>query len=223
MDKTQITECQKCGTCCTKGGPSFHIEDVELIEKGVIPAKYIYTIRQGEPARDNVKDTIIFADSDIIKIKGVNNTATCIYYNAREKSCNIYDNRPVECRALKCWDTLEIEEIYSKDRLTRKDLLSDIDGLWDLVQEHHNRCSYHRIQIMARALDEENEKSILELIRYDTSVRNLAVEKAGIDLEMTDFLFGKPLTETIKRLGLEIEKKGDSYRLIMKFERSCRI
>jgi Fe-S-cluster containining protein len=36
-----ITKCIRCGTCCKKGGPSFHLEDKMLIEKGIILSKYL--------------------------------------------------------------------------------------------------------------------------------------------------------------------------------------
>ena len=38
-----ISECMRCGTCCKKGGPSFHHADKTLIEAGVIESKYLYT------------------------------------------------------------------------------------------------------------------------------------------------------------------------------------
>ena len=129
-----ISECARCGTCCIKGGPSFHHEDKELIDKGIILSKFLYTIREGELSYDNVKECLLPAASDIIKIKGQKDSWTCAFFN--ENECTIYDNRPLECRLLTCWDTREIEKVYSKNRLTRKDLLSAVEGLWDLIEEH---------------------------------------------------------------------------------------
>lgn len=213
-----ITECIRCGTCCKKGGPSFHLEDKVLIEKGIILSKYLYTIREGELCYDNVKESILPAASDIIKIKGQKDSITCIFFNEKENECTIYDNRPVECRALKCWDTREIENIYSKNRLTRKDLISTIEGLWDLVEDHQRRCSYEALKFFIAVLnkDEKDEalNGIFDIIEYDAQIRELVVQKGDLDPEMTDFIFGRPITETIRMYGFKIIKQNDNYRLI---------
>ena len=64
------TSCRQCGTCCRKGGPSFHLEDRALIDEGLIQAKDLFTIRRGEPAHENVQGKISPVKTDIIKIKG---------------------------------------------------------------------------------------------------------------------------------------------------------
>ncbi len=213
-----ITECIRCGTCCKKGGPSFHLEDKVLIEKGIILLKYLYTIREGELCYDNVKESILPAASDIIKIKGQKDSVTCIFFNEKENECTIYDNRPVECRALKCWDTREIENIYSKNRLTRKDLISTIEGLWDLVEDHQRRCSYETLKFFIDALNKDKKdealKGIFDIIEYDAQIRELVVQKGNLDPEMTDFIFGRPITETIRMYGFKLIKQDDHYRLI---------
>ena len=67
---TPLANCIRCGTCCKKGGPSFHQADKHLIEKGLIHSKYLYTLRKGELAYDNVKECLMPVNSDIVKIKG---------------------------------------------------------------------------------------------------------------------------------------------------------
>jgi len=202
-----ITECSRCGTCCKKGGPCFHLEDKILIEKGIILSKYLYTIREGELFYDNIKECILPAVSDIIKIKGQKESWTCIFFNEKENECTVYDNRPIECRALKCWDTREIEKIYSKNRLTRKDLLSNVEGLWGLALTLF-------IDILKKEKKDGALKDILDIIEYDAQIRELVVQKGGLDPEMTDFIFGRPITETIRIYGFKIKKQGDNYHLI---------
>ena len=215
---TATTECRRCGTCCKKGGPSFHLEDKVLVENGIILSKHLYTIRKGELSFDNVKGCILPASSDIIKIKGRKGSWTCVFFDGKNNECTIYDTRPMECRVLKCWDTREIEKIYAKNRLTRKDLISSIEGLWDLVEEHQNQCGYDMLTLFVDALntDKKNEvlKGILEIIEHDIKIRELVVQKAGLESDLTDFIFGRPITETIKMYGLKIEKDGDKYLLI---------
>jgi len=213
-----ITECSRCGTCCKKGGPCFHLEDKILIEKGIILSKYLYTIREGELFYDNIKECILPAVSDIIKIKGQKESWTCIFFNEKENECTVYDNRPIECRALKCWDTREIEKIYSKNRLTRKDLLSNVEGLWGLVEDHQKRCSYEALTLFIDILKKENKdkalKGILDIIEYDAQIRELVVQKGGLDPEITDFIFGRAITETIRIYGFKLKKQDDNYHLI---------
>jgi len=199
-------DCKRCGTCCSKGGPSFHFEDKGIIEDGLIPANHLYTIRKGEPIRDNISGSIIYAPSDIIKIRGQGNSWTCLYYNDDEKKCGIYECRPLECRVLKCWDTREIESIYGKSMLSRKDLFSKVEGLWDLVTDYDERCSYEEIaglirETGSRARGRLSEKAA-ELIEYDNTIRELVVKKGNLDFDLLDFLFGRPLSVTLKTLVL---------------------
>ena len=204
--------CIRCGICCEKGGPGFHRDDRLLIEKGLIPSRYLYTIRKGEFAYDNVKGCLMPVDSDIIKIKGKADTWTCVFFDAAEKSCTIYDDRPLECRTLKCWDTRELEKMYAGGRLTRKDLMSGVEGLWDLVKDHEDRCDYEEIRKLIKDLQSDNSKHarrrLAEIIRYDTEIRELVVSKGGMDPEMLDFLFGRPLIKTLPDYGIRVRRQG---------------
>jgi len=207
--------CRRCGTCCKKGGPTLHTEDRVLVEKGRIPLASLFTIRQGEPFFDNIRGGIHSAATDIIKIK--NRSRQCSFYSSAEKSCSIYDCRPLECRALQCWDTAEIERIYADNRLTRKDLLEGIEGLWDLVGDHQRRCSYEKLYAYRKGNgcgSGELEKAILEMIRYDDSLRRLVVQKTEMQEKMLEFLLGRPLTDTIGMFGLRLGKDGSRLRLI---------
>jgi Fe-S-cluster containining protein len=210
-------ECIRCGTCCEKGGPSFHHADTELIEQGIIDAKYLYTIRKGELAYDNIEQRFEPVSSDVIKIKGKNGSWRCVFFDDKESACTIYENRPAECRALKCWDTQEIEHMYAKKRLIRKDLIAKIEGLWDLIVDHQKRCNYENIQKLVSALEtnkrDDAQKKLREIIQYDIEIRKLVVSKAGLDADMLDFLFGRPLTKTIENYGLKVIKKGEKIIL----------
>jgi len=212
-----ISECIRCGTCCEKGGPCFHIEDRILIEKGKISSKYLYTIRKGELAHDNVKGCLTPVDSDIIKIKGKKDSWTCLFFDEVKKGCAIYDDRPLECRVLKCWDTRELEQIYANTRLTRTDLVSEVKGLWDLIKGHQERCDYKNIQLLINDLagSKRNHarQKLLEIIRYDAEIRKLVVARGGLDPEMLDFLFGRPLAKTLQNYGISIHQEGKKIQL----------
>jgi Fe-S-cluster containining protein len=209
---TSESECIRCGTCCEKGGPAFHQEDRRLIEKGRIPSRYLFTIRKGEFAYDNVKACLAPVESDIIKIKGKEDTWTCIFLDEENKQCSIYHNRPLECRALKCWDTRELEKMYTRQRLTREDLISKIEGLWDLVKDHQERCDYEKINKLINDLDgpdpDSARRELLIIIQFDAEIRKLVLEKGGLASEMLDFVFGRSLKETLPNYGVTIRRDG---------------
>ena len=211
------TECTRCGTCCRKGGPALHLDDKWLIEQGYIPSKHLYTIRNNEPSYDNVQGCLIPATSDIIKIKGLNRSRTCCFFSVTKNECEIYDFRPLECRVLKCWDTRDIEKMYSLDRLTRKDLVSNVKGLWELIEDHQRRCSYGQLKHLVDDLHGDQKakalEKTLEMIAYDTGIRQLVAQKGGLDPELTDFLFGRPLVDTIGMYGFKVEMIGGRYSL----------
>ena len=202
-----ISECRRCGTCCKKGGPSFHQEDKALIEKGVIHSKYLYTIRKGEMAYNNVKQCLEPVSSDVIKIKGKGESWTCIFLDEKQNECTIYEDRPIECRALKCWDTKALEDLYDRKRLKREDLIADIEGLWGLIKDHQERCNYKTIQKLVKEINSgrgvEARQKLAEIIQFDTEIRKLVVSRGGLDLDMLDFLFGRPLKQTLKNFGLK--------------------
>jgi Fe-S-cluster containining protein len=212
--------CRRCGTCCKKGGPAFHQADKALIESGEIPAKYLYTIRKGEMAHDNVRQCLEPVSSDIIKIKGKGNSWTCLFFDKAQAACSIYDHRPIECRALKCWDTDQLEALYSQKRLTRGDLLAGIEGLWDLIKGHQQRCSYDTILALVKAIDSDQpghaRQKLAELIQFDNEIRKLAVSRGGLDADMLDFLFGRPLNQTLKNFGLSVLQKGKKIVLVQR-------
>lgn len=216
--------CKRCGTCCEKGGPGLHHVDRPLVESGSIPAKCLYTIRCGELVRDEIRGSLAPLAEEIVKIKGQAGKWTCLFYDRQEHGCRIYDHRPLECRVLNCRDTGPIEKIYNKGRLTRRDLLATVAGLWELIEEHEQRCSY--VQLGARVREgtlkndvPKQEEAILETLRYDAHVRQLAVEKGGLDAELLAFVFGRPLTETIWMLGIDLVRRNGTYGLVRSKDR----
>jgi Fe-S-cluster containining protein len=207
--------CTRCGACCKKGGPALHTTDAPLIQSGSIPAKFLFTLRQGERVFDNIKACLYPAETDIIKIKSALRSSTCMFFEEKNASCGIYENRPLECRVLKCWDTRAIMACYSENRLTRKDLIGSVTGLWDMVEDHQKTCAYPPVLEFVEALKTSKEKNIQkekiigDTMAYDLSMRSVMVEKGGIDPEMLDFLFGRPLSAVLESLGFfSVQENG---------------
>ena len=112
-----------------------------------------------------------------------------------------------------CWGTREIERIYNQNRLIRKDLLYKVEGLWDLIEDHQKRCSYEMISRHVEKTKSDNAdealEEILAIIKYDSHLRSVVVEKGGVDSEITEFLFGRPLIDTIMMFGLKLKQVGN--------------
>ena len=199
-----LSSCSRCGTCCRKGGPALHREDRYLVEQGLIHTRHLYTIRRGEWTHDPITGALVPASDDIIKIKGGNGTWVCRFFDDGSLACRIYADRPLECRTLTCWNTAAIERIYAIGRLSRKDLISGIAGLWELVSEHQERCDVERIRRLYLTADGpqagQRARELTEMIRYDTELRSLVISRAGLEAGMTDFLFGRPLQQVLRAM-----------------------
>jgi hypothetical protein len=100
-----------------------------------------------------------------------------------------------------------------------------ISGLWDWIETHERQCSYRKLTALVEDGSEDNrlkhEKDILEIIRYDRHVRELTVEEGRMNEQMLDFLFGRPLTDTIKMFDIALAKQDGCYRLVTKPSLSC--
>ncbi len=190
------TRCRRCGTCCRKGGPALHRADRSLVEGGAIPLKRLYTLRKGELAWENVRGGVVPLTEEIIKIKEADGKTACRFFDDAERGCAIYENRPLECRALKCWDTREIEQIYRRDRLSRRDLLETVPGLWDLVTSHETECGPDRVRAL-NDRDAGDRRTLARITAYDREMRRLVTERSGLDPEVLDFLLGRPLSRVI--------------------------
>ena len=210
--------CTRCGICCEKGGPAFHAEDRYLIDKGIIHTRHLYTIRRGEWVHDNVRDQTQPSDSEMIKIKGQGGSWTCHFFNTEDKRCTIYAQRPLECRTLQCWNTAALEKIYDRNRLTRRDLLVDIAGLWELVEEHERHCAAEKLKSSLDDLEGSFQKAaikaVITMVRYDQEIRRMVTSQGGVEPDMLEFLFGRPAEKTIGMFGYRLGERDGHYSLI---------
>ncbi len=112
---TKQTSCKQCGICCTKGGPALHSADLDLFRQGLIPYSDLITIRKGEFAYNPVTERLQATQNEIVKLKGSGGEWTCCYYDSKSKGCTIYDNRPMACGVLQCWNPEASLALVEKD------------------------------------------------------------------------------------------------------------
>jgi len=210
------TSCVRCGECCLGSSPSLHIKDLPLLEKGVIPRKALFTVRKGETVWDNIERRVTAADREMIKVREREESGKgCVFYDEAGKACTIYLHRPAQCSAMKCWDPSDFLKVYSSPKLERSHLLSG--GALTLIAEHEKRCAYGKLEDLVAQIrnnGEEPVREILNMLKFDFHLRPMASEKLGIGGSELDFLFGRPLTRTIRKYGLTVIQQPDGSFLL---------
>ena len=200
------TKCERCGTCCMKGGPALHREDKKLLEQKCIERENLITIRKGEPIFSLEENKTEWTVNEIIKLKGTHSEWTCIFYDQETSSCSIYLHRPLECVLLKCWDTAELEAIAGKKLLSRFDIISQNDPVLKYIQRHEKECNLEILNQLNTESQKTVEKNILaqlnELVNKDLAIRSEALNHLNFTLDLELFCFGRPVFKILSQFGL---------------------
>ena len=211
--------CLRCGECCRLGSPSLHLEDAELLAMGVISTRQIYTLRRGEPARLNIEGKLGTLPNELIKLKEDQEKGYCRFYSEDQKSCEIYENRPSQCRYQQCWNPEALETRWREQKITRRDILKNDNDLIELLELHDDRCDPERLNYLLIHLHNTGDMTVLdqvlEILRQDVAIRSLATTKLDRDERELDFLLGRPLAEMVSSYGLRVEKDQNGiYHLL---------
>ena len=209
MVKTQ-THCVRCGKCCIQSSPTLQAQDLHFLEGGAIARQTLYTIRRGELVWDNVLETPVVTREEMIKIRETGE-GICIYYDAADKACKIYEKRPAQCSAMACWETALFLKVYRGPKLARKDTIKE-PVLAGLVETHESRCSYKTMEGHVKRIEVEGDKAveaIIDILRFDNQLRPYISQKLNLDLKEMDFFFGRPMIDTVVMFGLKVEKRQD--------------
>ena len=205
------TLCIRCGTCCKKGGPSLHREDIRILLDGHIERESLITIRKGELAVSPLSGRPEPIKKELIKFAGKGKGWLCCFYDEKESSCTIYAHRPLECRLLKCWDTAQLLSVLGKDTLARTDILSEDDPIVGFIETHEQDCSIRMAEDLVSLLldkndDPESLAKLTALVHQDLAIRSKAISEFGLSLEAELFLFGRPLFKVLSARGFQFMK-----------------
>jgi Fe-S-cluster containining protein len=195
--------------------PSLHLQDLQLVDRGILAGKTLFTVRKGEAVWDNVEGRITVADREMIKVKEKEGSRACIFYDDRGRGCMIYRYRPAQCSALRCWDPSDFMELHRTPKLGREHILSPGAAL-ALAAEHEKRCGYKALEDLVARIQEDGEgpvQEILKMLQFDYRLRPLASERLGMEPSEMDFLFGRPLVQTIRRFGLQVVEQSGAFLL----------
>lgn len=210
MKKHQTkTECDRCGTCCSKGGPALHLEDTELLQNQRLKLDQLITIRQGEPVLQLNSEKPEPAKSETIKIKGKKSEWTCLFFVSEKSECAIYSHRPLECSLLKCWNTEDLENVAGENLLNRHDMIPADDPILTLIKTQEEKCSLENLaQLLARLPNNDTHQQVLAelsyLINTDLAIRSEACDRFDLSLELELFFFGRPLFKILEQFGLKM-------------------
>ncbi|MBU1041217.1 MAG: YkgJ family cysteine cluster protein [Proteobacteria bacterium] len=212
--------CRRCGTCCQKGGPALHDQDMHLFEgQGALSLAMVVTLRAGELCFDQPKGRLLPLTAEVLKLRGGTASAhritggngwACALLTQPGNACALYDRRPEECRVLSCQDTAPLAAMYESGRLTRADFLPAGHGLLAVMAEHEALVPVARIAPLAallrtggvESLDAQDELTRMALA--DRAFRTGLAERAGIGPEFHEFFLGRDASVLFAAAGLSL-------------------
>lgn len=210
--------CDRCGTCCVKGGPALHTEDLPLLKSSRLRPEHLVTIRRGEPVFNLADEKPEPAASEILKLKGSGAEWTCLFFQKKEASCTIYQHRPLECSLLKCWDTADLEKVAGRNLLRRSDLMAPGNPILPYIATHEEKCSLKNLaHLLALVGNRESQQEALEelafLVNTDLAIRSQACTRLQLDVDLELFCFGRPLFKVLEEYSLHLQEENGRYTL----------
>jgi len=205
--KNDHSGCRRCGTCCKDNSPALHLIDLPLIKDQHILKNQLITYRKGEWLKNNVEDTFVCIEQDIVKPIAKQNG--CIFFDVEASACQIYENRPIECRLQICDAPELLQEMYEKDRITRRDIISKESPFTELICYHEEKCSLNFLENISPkstyTLSEKTRVKILSMIQFEYHFRSTLYERVGLQTSDMDFLFGRSVEIITRQMGFSFE------------------
>lgn len=210
-----LKECSRCGKCCENGGPALHSEDLPRVMQGSIPLERLITIRRGEYVHHPVSRTVQPAKQELVKLKGQQGAWTCYYYESGS-GCTIYENRPLACRTLECWNPEEAITLMENDTLTRLDLLQKGHPLREVIESYERNfpCpDFEKITARLSMVDGKERSDLELLVNNEIAYRSKLVAEHELSLALELFCFGRPLFQQLQSLGIKVVEEQGKLRL----------
>jgi Fe-S-cluster containining protein len=217
----RLPVCVQCGECCRNGSPTLHLEDLELLQREVIPWRQLVTLRAGEPAYSPFDAKPFLLPCECIKIREKPGSNRCVFLDDETAQCRIYNDRPVQCRAQACWDPAPARQLSQLPYLTRRDIFREVELLIDIIAQHDQRCSFEKLSGVFTHLAESQGGAIdeaLELLAYEDHFRHFFAERLNIPGDTLDLVFGRSFEELAPLFGFRVVTEPDGSHCLMSEE-----
>lgn len=188
--------CLRCGECCRRQSPALHEPDLCLVTEGAIGLEHLLTLRRGEWAWSAQKEAVVVLAAERVKVRQLPSGA-CPFFEEANHSCAIYERRPLECRALACWQPADFARATRAPHLKRADIARGLQlggKLVELVRRHDEGIDLARLGGDGLPKD---DRLVLQALALDEALRREAVELHAADPAWEGFLFGRALRELL--------------------------
>lgn len=215
-------QCRRCGDCCKNGGPALHRDDLGLFSSGVLETGHLLTLRLGEPAYDQPAGAVAPLEEEVLKLRPGADGKSCMFYDAANSLCAIYENRPLECRLQACWNEEPLRDAYREERICRLDVLAPESAALEIVRLHEQQCGFQALAAAAGKLHAQPgvaaEAAVFKILETDTAFREGVARKLGQSPEELHeyflFLLGRPMQDSLSFYGLRLTYDGKRARLL---------
>lgn len=216
--QTSKTECDKCGTCCERGGPALHTQDRDLLASGVIGFTDFVTIRQGEIVVQPDTGKPEASEVELIKFQGQDGQWCCRFLDPTARTCTIYEHRPLACHLQKCWEPDEVLGIAGQKLLNRFDLIAEDDPLLPLVRLYEQQCALPDMVEVTVQLQNAGQRDralagLKGMVEKDLMFRSIAIDQFHLSVAQELFYFGRPLFQLLIPLGVSVTETADGLTL----------
>jgi Fe-S-cluster containining protein len=204
--------CVQCGNCCRKGSPTLKQDDLLLLMEEKIPWPMLLTLRKGEPAHNPFTEQPFYLPQERVKVREKEGSSECVFLDAETSQCQIYTDRPAQCRAQCCWDPKSAEDLTEMPDMTRRDIFGAVEVLWELVGEHDRRCSFEQLKEAFEQLKEargETADQVVALLGFDDHYRSFVAERLSIPPDTLDLIFGRSLASRVRLFGFKVDTDPD--------------
>jgi Fe-S-cluster containining protein len=185
----------------------------------LISLDQLIALRKGEPARVPVVGEVFFLPEERIKVREKAGTSECVFLDAANNACLIYERRLAQCRAQACWDSSASKELAESDApLTRYRFFEGVDAITQLVEEHDRRCSFQMLQKAFENLEKSEGASLdeaLQCIAFDDHFRNFVSDKLRLPKPYLEFFLGRSFVDRLRLFGFYVRQELDGSRVLL--------
>jgi Fe-S-cluster containining protein len=211
--------CLQCGECCRQGSPTLYVEDRPILLKGIIRRLDLMTLRAGEIGFSNATHDLVLLPEERIKVKEKQGGRECLFLDSETNACRIYDDRPLQCRAMECWNPENFQSLDGQAFLSRKELFNPDDPMIPIIESHAKRCAISDLQEalsrIKKNVDAAQDQA-LDILFFDQHLREYLSREQGITPENQVLLIGRPVFDLIQSFGFRIEEDmGGKLNLVL--------